>query len=307
MTEIRVNGYRCTHPSVLALAEGDKRPVEEIVRALARETLEEANALLLAVDENWSPPPFDPFLIAQVLGIRCVETTHSGLEDAMLLVKNGVPTILYRKHRIKSRIRFSVFHEIAHTLFPNYEETVQFRKKRRFALFEPEGQLESLCDLAAAEMLMPRDLFLDDLDRRGFGVTRVSWLQKRYGASLEAVCLRMAKLSTVPCAILRLTYRRQKPKSHEKKYVPGQMDGVMKNMRVIHSAVSDGFVDQISKHIAVPGTSCIHKAAWEGCATDGEEVLDLGGGSRCYRVDVRALSSRREQLFQPVCAFLYPT
>ena len=300
-----MNGYRCSHPSILALAEGDERPIEEIVRGLAQAKLAEAITLLQAVDETWSPPPFDPFFIAQVLGIRCVETAHSELDDAMLMMQAGVPTIVYRKHRIKSRIRFSVFHEIAHTLFPNYEQRIQFRKKRRYAPFEPEGQLESLCDVAASEMLMPKEMLMADLDRRGFCVARVPWLQRRYGASLEAVCLRMAQLSPAPCAIVRLTYRRNIPKSHTKKYVPGQEAGVMKNMRVVHAATSDGFAHQISKHIAVPGTSCIHKAAWEGCDAEGEEVLNLGGGSARYRVDVKPLSSRRGQLFYSVCAVMY--
>jgi hypothetical protein len=45
--------------------------LEESVRQRARAKLAEADQLLRAIDEGWAPPPFDPLLVAQALGIRC--------------------------------------------------------------------------------------------------------------------------------------------------------------------------------------------------------------------------------------------
>ncbi|MEW6756174.1 MAG: ImmA/IrrE family metallo-endopeptidase, partial [Candidatus Latescibacterota bacterium] len=148
-------------------------PVEEAVRTLAREKLAEVDALLQGVDAVWAPPPFDPFLVAQALGIRCLPVQTPWVDDAMIYVQDGRPTILYRPDRGAARIRFSVFHEIAHTLFPDQLHRDLYRGTARPRLFEPEGQLECLCDLAAAEFLMPLDLFRADLERLGFGAAQV--------------------------------------------------------------------------------------------------------------------------------------
>jgi Zn-dependent peptidase ImmA (M78 family) len=170
MTETaQVDGEGLQDSSIRELMrrDGTGRPVEEIVRALAQKKLAEADEILSAIDERWSPPPYDPFLVAQALGIRCMPVRRPDLDEAMIFVKNGVPTILYREERSSVRTNFNIFHEIAHILFPDYQYNDFYRRARRPKLFEPEGQLEYLCDVAAAEFLMPMDHFSRDLQERG--------------------------------------------------------------------------------------------------------------------------------------------
>ena len=69
----QVAGKAPQDPSIRELMrrDGTGRPAEEIVRALARQRLAEADEILSAIDARWSPPPYDPLLVAQALGIRC--------------------------------------------------------------------------------------------------------------------------------------------------------------------------------------------------------------------------------------------
>ena len=45
---------------------------EEMARCLARQKLAEADQLLRCIDPDWKAPPYNPILIAQALGIRCI-------------------------------------------------------------------------------------------------------------------------------------------------------------------------------------------------------------------------------------------
>jgi hypothetical protein len=106
--EVWVKDQIAQNESTLELVrrEGSGRPIEEVVRGLARQKLAEAEALLREIDEKWAPPPYDPFLVAQVLGIRCVPVEEAWLDDAMICVQDGTLTIFFRPQRSKARTHF---------------------------------------------------------------------------------------------------------------------------------------------------------------------------------------------------------
>ena len=306
MAEIlQVDGGKCQDPSIRELVrrDGTGRPVEEIVRSLARQKLAEADEILGQIDEHWSPPPFDPFLVAQALGIRCAPVRRPDLAEAMIFVKEGVPTILYREERSSVRTNFNIYHEIAHTLFPDYQYNDFYRSARRPKLFEPEGQLEYLCDVAAAEFLMPMDFFCRDLDERGFGAAQVNYFCQRYGASLEAVCLRMVEANAADCALALMEYQPSQRKGQRKER--GQQ------VRVIYTAPSEQFRRHclfIPISLLLENRSCIHQAARSKKPACGEETLDLGrGAAQRFHIEVLPLTARRRRHGRtPVLTFLYP-
>jgi len=283
----------------LVRQDGTGRPVEEVVRRLARQKLAEADQVLREIDERWSPPPFDPFLVVQALGIRCQGVEAPWLEDAMICVQDGQPTILYRPERSQVRTRFNIFHELAHTLFPDYQYNSLYRTTSRPRLFEPEGQLECLCDIAAAEFIMPMDLFRADLQERGFGAAQVPDLCARFGASMEAVCLRMVETDLASCALGLLEQRRQ-----DRRRSQG-------NVRVMYATPSERFRRRrlfFPPYLELGSRSCILQAARSKKMAVGEECIDLGQGqSHRFRIEALPLTSRRRRHGRtPVLAFFYP-
>jgi Zn-dependent peptidase ImmA (M78 family) len=72
----------------------------------------------------------------------------------------GKLEVHYNPLRPKIRIKFSIAHEVAHSLFPDCTEAIRHRGAR-FVEREDEWQLEILCNLAAGELLMPIGSFQD--------------------------------------------------------------------------------------------------------------------------------------------------
>ncbi|GEP40891.1 hypothetical protein BGE01nite_01820 [Brevifollis gellanilyticus] len=145
-----------------------------------------------------------------MFGIRCFEVEHDIDGDGRILLgANGRPKIEYAAGRMKERQAFTIFHEFAHTLFPDYCDFLPLHHAAAQSSPE-EKEFESLCDTAAAEMLFPSDEFTDDLK----GIGRLHFpellrLQQRYGGSLDATCYRMAELiSAIPVSFAFMTDQR---------------------------------------------------------------------------------------------------
>lgn len=179
-----------SHPSLRTLtAEGD--PVQAVT---AR-----ARALVLsATDEGWTGPPFDPFGLAAFCKIAVVP--RNDIPDARTVpLEAGGLQIEFNPNRTSGRIVFSVAHEIAHTLFPDCHKRVRNREMREHMRGD-DWQLEMLCNVAAAELLMPVGSF-PELKEESLSIQHLMELRKKYAVSSEALLMRAVKLSSCPCAM----------------------------------------------------------------------------------------------------------
>jgi uncharacterized protein DUF955 len=177
-----------TNRSVKLLAGGSD-PVGVVV--------ERARAVVMqAVQDGWSGPPFDPFELASLLKITSVPTEE--VKEARVLTRGQKFIIEFNPNRPKSRVRFSVAHEIAHTLFPDCEQLT----RNRGVLEEAGGdgwELELLCNLAASEFLIPtEDAFGPDVPTTADSLLD---LQAKFDVSVEAAAIWLARASHAPFTI----------------------------------------------------------------------------------------------------------
>lgn len=178
-----------TNRSVRLMA-GDADPIATLVNR-ARQLIRRA------MDAGWSGPPFDPIALAEILRIPVVPR-HDVRDARTVPVGQSGTRIEFNPNRPPMRVRYSVAHEIAHTLFPDCGELV----RNRAAYHEMSGddaQLESLCNIGAAEILMPAgSLLAEDLPEPSS--ESIINLRRRYQVSTEALVIRLAKMSAAPLA-----------------------------------------------------------------------------------------------------------
>ena len=154
---------------------------ETAIRSAARRVIAEARRYGL------SGPPFDPHVLASLLNIKTrPDRLLPGIDAMIVPDQNGSLTIVWDDRLPRKRTNFSVAHEIGHTLFPSCATMVQYRR-------DDTGfkALETLCDIAAAELLMPVGDFQTDVYRCGVSLQTVQRLSARYQASAEAIAIRM--------------------------------------------------------------------------------------------------------------------
>jgi len=176
-----------TNPSVLTLS-GDRDPVEAITA--------EARAIVFrALERGWQGPPFDPFALAELLSIETLPTTEV-LDARTVPVGGNRFRIEFNPDRPRRRIRYSIFHEIAHTLLPDCAQMIRNRAVHN-ASRPDDWQLETLCNIAAAEFLLPTGA-LGPVSNLRPSVEAILELRERYEASAEAALLRIRRLTTEP-------------------------------------------------------------------------------------------------------------
>ena len=106
--------------------------------------------------------------------------------------------IEFNPHRPHGRTRFSIAHEIVHTLFPDCGESVRNREQPG-SLRRDEWQLELLCNIGAAEILMPSGY--KSLGREPVDMNNLLRLRREFDVSTEALLIRIAKLTGISCAM----------------------------------------------------------------------------------------------------------
>jgi hypothetical protein len=179
-----------TNESVLKFAAG-RDPVQAVVHA-ARD------AALQAMDAGWGGPPYDPIRLAEMRGLAM--SPRADIPDART-VPSGAGRLLieYNPTRPAARLRYSIAHEIAHTLFPDCAARIRNRGGSHTGIGD-EWQLETLCNIAAAELLMPLGS-ISNYEAALLDIDKISEARKRFEVSTEAVLIRLAHLSSAPCAV----------------------------------------------------------------------------------------------------------
>lgn len=190
-----------TDQSVLEFASGSD-PILKMEQ-------EAQKVILHALDHGWRGPPFDPVELANILKI--LVKPNAALADARVFWADGQYEIEYNPHRPLGRVNFSVAHEIAHTFFPDCSEKI--RNRTRANLDPSNWQIELLCNIGAAELLMPVGSFPSDSSVET--IEDLMRLRKEYRVSAEAILIRFAKLSSSKITSFATSRRTKTDFSHE--------------------------------------------------------------------------------------------
>lgn len=181
---------RWSNSSVTTFAQGSD-PVQKMIHVALSVALE-------AIQNGWEGPPFDPFRLAEHLKIKIVPCEN--VTDARTVpIGSDRIQIEYNPSRPQQRIRFSIAHEIAHTFFPDCAEQVRYRASKHDSR-PSDWELELLCNLGAAELLMPTGT-LPDLKRKRLTIEGLLDLRKEYEVSSESLALRYVNITEQPAGV----------------------------------------------------------------------------------------------------------
>lgn len=232
-----------SHPSVEPLATiGD--PVDVIVDRAGE-------ICVKAIEQGWAGPPFDTFELANILGLSVIPC--ESIRDARLIpISRNKFRIEYNPNQPQSRIRFSIAHEIAHTLFHDCREHVRNRTAQHHMLAD-DWQLEMLCNVGAAELLMPTGSF-PEIGEAEFSIDRLLNLREQFEVSTEAVLHRFLKLAHIPCSI----------------FASSRRNG-LDELTIDYVRSTNGWNLPFGSGYTVPGTSALNECHAIGYTAKGDE------------------------------------
>lgn len=149
---------------------------------------------------GWEGPPFDMTELASLRGLQVATSTgFADDQDACVMPRRVL--VNARKHRVRQR--YSVAHEVGHTLFPDYEEELR-RAGRLWRREGDDSEFERLCQVAGAEFLLPLDAFQTAAASRSRTLRGVLGLAGDFDASLEATARRAVETTDEPMVAIFL-------------------------------------------------------------------------------------------------------
>jgi Zn-dependent peptidase ImmA (M78 family) len=291
-------------------------PEREPDRAMRESVIARARSLIrlaAEADPSWRPPPFAPERYAALLGIEVIRDEKMRDWDALLMPIPKKPTILLNASvRSPARIRFSLAHELAHLFFriPEIEPyLLRTEKKDEYYETDEARWLERMCDLGAAELILPGEEFRASATRLGFRASAVRALAEEYGASLEAVGLRMVETGEGTRSVGLFDYcsppSAEKGPPAKKGLDAGRTDLVSGRdaYRVRRAFRSPGFPFLLPRWKSVPRSSVIHECSFGLREMEADEVFELAGSRARLHVTAFPLH-RRNAIDGPpaVCA-----
>jgi hypothetical protein len=309
MEKVRVGGRRYSDPDVLSLIKetGGLVDPRSSVLTQARKSLQTLN--------RFHDIPKDAIERLTILASLCgiaevvpmnIEQCRGEKRDAVLVpILSGKRAIIYNPNVPRSRVAFSIAHEITHTFFPNSVNGARFRNICASGSREA-NELERLCDLGASELLMPLSDFRSATAATGYTLSAVSALMQTFGSSFEATAFRLASAhpgiaaAGLLCYRLRVGERGQRKAetqtvlfSSSRKH--GNVEDALPKYRRqslhLSESCSDAFTIRWNK--SFPVESVVYSAATDGDVQVGFESLPNEIGRRGRLEAVRAPYQRQ--------------
>jgi Zn-dependent peptidase ImmA (M78 family) len=292
------------HPVVQALLAGDS--TTDCPRQAVRNRVSIAAAEAMAV--GWEGPPFNVELLASLRGmdVRVVDWLADDQDGCFI---PGHPPVICLNHATPQvRARYTLAHEIVHTLLPRCESAGgQRRWKYRF---DGQSPVEQLCQVGASEVLMPTSLLQERRAGRRESMALADELRRDFGVSLEAAVRNLVDLSTTRCAmvVLHLMNKPSELSARAQVALPGfEEPPPPMRLRIQYSWTSRPWDDKfLPQFKSVPEDSIAYAAVdsrgnsreWLSAEEDWSDVAGLG---TCR---IEAVSNRSER--QSVLCLLMP-
>ena len=159
--------------------------------------------------EEFSPSPRDKTKVrrfAEALGVDRVELREMEGDSLLIERPDGCITIFLNSRQPRLRHRFSLAHELSHLLLEDVLGKEAKHQRRRFAPHQdPEGQrIETLCNMMASSLLMPKVRVTEIVSRCGWNANSVQVIAKNFDVSFEAAARRYVKVNPHPSAMFIL-------------------------------------------------------------------------------------------------------
>lgn len=274
-----------SHPSIQSLL-GEALPGETAADVIRRK----ARAIVAKARPLWKGPPFCPIALADIEGIIVAEASCDIRSEGRIFSKGGRVYIQFAAGQCNERQRFTVCHELAHTLFPDCFA----RERRRSAVEKAEWEFENLCNIAASEFLFPHEEFSVDVRSGILQADAITQLASRYEASVDATARRVVNYCSTPACVVFAHFRHPKP-------------GSVVSLFVHYAVPNESFSGKFFKGMKINSKSVANKAYQDQrpCSASTENWM-MGGCWNRFRVEAIPLPKFGSKDTSDLAIILYP-
>ncbi|MHB1004921.1 MAG: ImmA/IrrE family metallo-endopeptidase [Chloroflexota bacterium] len=236
-------------------------------------------------------PPVDLRMVGSFRGVREIQTVR--MASAGRLVPEGAGFVIQvNADHSRGRQNFSAAHEIGHVLLPSYQKKPRLIDDLQTGAYDESQEEEYLCDLAAAELLMPMTLFRPVAAEAGFGLEAVTKLAHTFRASREAAAIRLVQTELWPCAVAvwHFAHKPSERPATQQDTLPFLEWAVpQKKLRVRYALAGPNFGHYLYQHLSAHPEGQLVRCYANGTPVFGEEQMEIRGRLVTFQVAAAAV------------------
>lgn len=149
------------------------------------------------------PSEIDIELIAAYLGVMVQETQMVGSDGRMMIIDGAARISVREDIRFPGQKRFVIAHELGHVLLHpmiRQIDELSLTQASNWSLNQEPEEIEA--NLFAAEILMPKSLFLPRIQARVPGFALFNELAEEFGTTVTAVAIQFIRYTREECVLI---------------------------------------------------------------------------------------------------------
>ena len=227
-------------------------------------------------------PTFDEIRTALKLDIK--EEKLPPKIDGMI---EGETIIINSAIHNNERKEFTRFHEVMHYLIKANEDLIsELHEVPSNQNGEYDRQIEQLCNIGAAEFLMPSEQFRGLYKKLGFNVNVIPLASSHFGASAIATTIQLAQIAPNSCISAVCDYgtlSNETPPTQEN-LLDKENIAPKPTLHVAYAASSPSTKYPLAKNTRIPDDHLIHRAFLNSEATEEKSYVPFPSGKKmpCY-------------------------
>ena len=234
-------------------------------------------------------PDFDEVRFGLGLAVKEVPLPpkiNGAIEGRTILINSRIQN--------KERKQFTRFHEITHHLIDDDEELISVLHDAAWDQNgEHEKQIERLCNIGAAEFLMPREEFIKLYKEKGFSVELIPSAAKYFESSAIATTIQLAQVAPNSCitAICEYGLMPNETVLSQSNFLNEEAPTTNPKLHVLYSASAPITKYWLARHTNIPDDHLVHQAFLDAQHLEGESYVPFRSGKR-MPCDCEALPDR---------------
>ena len=189
--------------------------------------------------------------------------------------------IINTQVRSEERKQFTRFHEVTHYLIKQDGELISdlhdtfWHDKKGY-----ERILERLCNIGAAEFLMPREEFRRLCEETGFRVGLITEASQHFGSSKIATTIQLAQVAPYPCITAICEYGVMPNRTEHQRSLFPTKGLPSSQLYILYSAASPSVRYLLARYSVIPDEHTICDAFHQGEAMDQESYVPFPSGKK---------------------------
>ncbi|RIK43620.1 MAG: hypothetical protein DCC55_05110 [Chloroflexi bacterium] len=216
--------------------------------------------------------------VADYLGIKVMEK-QMPLDEGQYIPSSPPQIVIDPVINDPDRRNFTFFHEVTHHLIAQDDDLTEFLNEH--AYYHYEKVLERLCNIGAAEFLIPAADVRAAIEREGFEMSAIEALDHVFQASKPAIAIQFATCAPHQCVVVVCEHglphreREQNPL-----FQPG--NARQPYLFVQYAACSPSFAYSCGRFVVIPSNHLIESAYQERRSLKGRASIPFVSGKEWW-------------------------